>query len=186
MKLLKNPVFAVCLAIVVVISSTLINTNVKFGRKCSAVSDLFYEGVTTKGYTLASVASHLENICGYADGLVTIARNYGIDTDEVERDNELLKSSLKYSGRNMYYIRTSYGMLCTSLTALVDSLERAELSERDASGVAQYKSSITGAQSAIGESGYNEAVREFLRKYDHFPTNVLAELANVDMPETFA
>ena len=76
--------------------------------------------------------------------------------------------------------------LISSLNDLIDRLERAELSERDASGVEQYKSSVTGVQSAIGEAGYNEAVREFLRRYNHFPTNYLALLADVDLPEVFA
>ena len=186
MKVFKNPVFAVLLAIVVVIASTLINVNVKFGRKCDAVSDLFYEGVPTRGYTQSAIASDLENISAYADGLVTIARNYDIDSSAVGLANDRLKSSVQYShSSSMRDIHSNYADLCTAVSSLIDSLERAELSERDASGVSQYRSSLVGAQSAIGESGYNDAVREFLRKYDHFPTDVLAALAGLNMPETF-
>ena len=152
MKLLKSPVFAVLLAIVVVIVSMVINTNIKFGRKCDAVRDLFYEGVTTRGYTQTPIATHLSNS----------------------------------SWSDISYIHSEYNRLISSLNDLIDRLERAELSERDASGVEQYKSSVTGVQSAIGEAGYNEAVREFLRRYNHFPTNYLALLADVDLPEVFA
>ncbi|MBQ5405367.1 MAG: hypothetical protein IIU18_01880 [Oscillospiraceae bacterium] len=186
MKLLKSPVFAVLLAIVVVIVSMVINTNIKFGRKCDAVRDLFYEGVTTRGYTQTPIATHLSNLCGYADGLVTIARNYDVDGAEVESNSYYLKSSLNSSWSDISYIHSEYNRLISSLNDLIDRLERAELSERDASGVEQYKSSVTGVQSAIGEAGYNEAVREFLRRYNHFPTNYLALLADVDLPEVFA
>ena len=183
MKLLKNPVFAVFLAIVVVISSTLINTNVKLGRKCRAVSDLFYEGVTAAGYTRPSIASHLENISGFADGLAAIAHNNGVDAAEVEQDVDMLRGSV--SSGDMFLIRSNYSSLLSALTKLVDALERASLDERDASGVEQYKSSLAGAQSAIGESGYNEAVRDFLRRYDRFPSRQLGAAARVHMPETF-
>ena len=186
MKLFKNPVFAVALAVVVVIASTLINTNIKFGRKCSAVSDLFYEGVSTKGYTQTPIAAHLENIIGYADGLCTIARNYSIDTAETESASEYLRWSLQESYHDSGYVYSNYTDLNAALSSLIDSLERADLNERDASGVAQYKSSIQGAQSAIGESGYNEAVRDFLRRHRHFPTELLADLAGVEYPELFA
>lgn len=183
MKLLKNPVFAVFLAVVVVISSTLINTNVKLGRKSAAVSDLFYEGVTASGYTRPSIASHLENIGGFADGLAAIARNNGIDAGEVEQDVDMLRGSV--SSGDMFLIRSNYSSLLSAMTKLIDSLERASLDERDASGVEQYKSSLNGAQSAIAESGYNEAVRDFLRRYDRFPSRQLGAMAGVPMPETF-
>ena len=186
MKLFKNPVFAVVLAVVVVIASTLINTNIKFGRRCSAVSDMFYEGVAIKGYTQTPIATHLENIAAYADGLCTIARNYGLDTAETESVSQYLRWSLEGSYSSISYVHSNYTELNSALSALIDSLERADLSERDASGVAQYKSSIEGAQSAIGESGYNEVVRGFLRQYRHFPTELLAALAGVDYPELFA
>lgn len=186
MKLFKKPAFALFLTVIVVIASTLINTNIKFGRKCSEVSDLFYEGVTANGYTQTPIAAHLENIIGYADGLCTIARNYSMETGEVEDCNDYLKWSLQYSDTDASYIHSNYTELCSALNTLIDQLERAELSERDASGVDQYKTSISGAQSAIGESGYNDAVRSFLRRYDHFPTDMLAAMAGVEMPETFA
>lgn len=186
MKLFKKPAFALFLTVIVVIASTLINTNIKFGRKCSEVSDLFYEGVTANGYTQTPIATHLENIAGYADGLCTIARNYDIDTASVEDSSSFLKWSLQYNDTDTGYIHSNYTQLSSELATLVDRLERTELSDRDASGVEQYKTSISGAQSAIGESGYNDAVRSFLRRYDHFPTDVLAEMAGVEMPETFA
>ncbi len=186
MKLFKNPVFAAVLAIVVIIASTLINTNIKFGRKCRTVSDMFYEGVSIKGYTQTPIATHLENIIGYADGLCTIARNYSIDTADTESASEYLRWSLQGSYYDVGYVYSNYTQLNDALNTLIDRLERAELSERDTSGVAQYKSSLEGAQSAIGESGYNEVVRSFLRQNRHFPTELLADLSGVEYPELFA
>ena len=180
----KRPV-ALLLTILIVIVATLLSVHVKFGAKCQAVSDTFYDGVEANGYTQKSIASHLKNINAYADGLITIARNYDIDTEDCESSSEYLKMALNYSRDQAPYIHYEYESLLKEVNTLVDQLERASLSDRDADGVSQYLSSINGAKTAIESAGYNEHVREFIRKYDHFPTNVLAALAGVEMPLYF-
>ena len=139
-----------------------------------------------KGFKQKSIDSHLRNISAYADGLVTIARNYDIDTSETENASDWLKSTLDYSHSNVSNLYSEYQALIKAVNTMVDQLGRADLSERDASGVEQYVSSITGAQSAIESAGYNESVREFLRIYNRFPANILGRLAGVTPPEYFA
>lgn len=186
MKFLRKTPVAVVIAALLVIAATLLSVNVKLGSKARAVTDGFYDGVEYNGYTQKSIASHLKNINAYADGLITIARNYDIDTSDAEDASEWLKMALNYSHGYASYIYSEYQGLMKAVTTLEDQLGRAELSERDASGLAQYTSSITGAQSAIESAGYNESVREFLRSYDRFPADVLGRLAGVEMPEYFA
>ena len=186
MSFFKKRGIAFLLTVCVVIASTLVSVNVKLGRKCQSVSDGFYDGVEFNGYTQKCIASHLKNFTGYADGLVTIAKNYDIDTGDVEDASEWLKLALNYSHGHASYIYSEYQGLIKAVNTLEDQLARTDLEDRDASGVEQYISSITGVQSAIESAGYNESVREFMRSYDRFPTNILGTLANVDMPEYFA
>ena len=184
MKLFRNPVFAVILALVVVISSTLINTNVKFGRKCRAVSDQFYSGMGTRGVQDVSIASSLESICSDAEALCVVAEGCGTDVSSVQSEVQSLRSSMQLE--SMFLIRTAYSSLRSSLTTMLGQLAQKELSEQDAETVTRCTASIAAAQDSISASGYNETVRAFLRRYDHFPTNVLAELAGVEMPEMFS
>ncbi len=183
MKLFRNPVFAVCLAVVVVIASTLINTNVKFGRKCRAVTDQFY-GASTRGAAEVSIADALESICTEAESLSVVADSVGADAKDVRNAVSSLRSSIRNGF--FYGIRSSYDALRSGLTTLLGQLAQAKLDEQNAQTVSVCSAAIADAQSAIAASGYNDTVRAFLRRYDHFPTNVLARLAGVSMPEAFA
>ncbi len=181
---------AVALSAVLVLASTLLSVNVKFGRLARDVTDSFYTQSTavSDGGVYRSAGSHLNNLCAYADGLITIADNYGLDTEEVDWDSECLKLAQSYSDEEISYVYYCYSDLCSSLDKLIDQLHRVELSERDASGLAQYESSVNGARAAIETAGsaYNDSVRAFRRSYDRFPTDFLADLAGVEMPEYFA
>jgi len=184
MKLFKNPVFAVALAFVVVIASTLINTNVKFGRKCRDITDQFYGSTVSRSAPEVSIAEALENICTDAESLSVVADSCGVDAEEVRNDVSDLRRSIQQEF--FFGIRSSYADLRSSLTTLLGQLAQADLEAKSAETVSQCSASISDAQSAIAASGYNDTVRAFLRRYDHFPTNVLATLAGVDYPETFA
>ena len=184
MKLFKKPVFAVFLAIVVVIASTLINTNVKFGRKCRAVTDQFYGGTVSRGTPEISIAEALEVICTEAESLAVVADSCGADASAIRNDVSDLRRSIQQE--YFYGIRSSYAALRSALTTLLGQLTQADLDEQDKETVTQCTASLSDAQNAIAASGYNDTVRSFLRRYDHFPTNLLATLAGVDYPETFA
>jgi hypothetical protein len=186
MSFLKKKPIALLLTVLVVVVSTLLSVHMKLGSKCQSISDGFYDGVEFNGYKQKSLDSHLKNVAAYADGLVTIARNYELDTDDVEDASDALKLALRYSRGDASYIYFEYQELMKAVASLQDHLSRTELSERDADGVAQYTSSLIGAQSAMESAGYNESVREFLRSYDRFPSDILGRLAGVQWPEYFA
>ena len=184
MKLFKNPVFAVFLTVALVIASTLINTNVKFGRKCRAVTDQFYTGTVTRGTQDVSIASALESICGDAEALCVVAEGCGVDAVSVRDEVSSLRSSLQFE--NMFLIRSSYSDLRSSLTTMLGQLAQGKLDEQSAKTVTDCTASIASAEENISSSAYNETVRVFLRRYDHFPTSLLASLAGVEMPEVFS
>lgn len=183
MKFLKNPVVAVLLSLAIVISSTLISTNIKLGKRCDKVRDGFYEGVVYDGYEHKSIASHIKNICGAASGLVAVANNYDIDTAPLSSAVDMMKSGLSNGSVSENY--SLYYHLLSAFDNVEHQLSDVSLSERDASGVEQYALTVKGACKAIDESGYNESVREFYRKQLRFPADVLGRLAGVDIPQLF-
>lgn len=186
MKFFKRRGGAFLAAAVMVIASTLLSVNIKLGGKSQDVIDGFYDGVYYNGYTQKSLASHLRNISAYADGIITIANNYDIDTEDAKWASDDLKNSLRYSYGYAGHIYYCYDELISLVAELEDKLGRVELSERDQEGLADYSSSIDGAQSAIETCGYNESVREFLRDYMRFPAENLADLAGTQLPEYFS
>lgn len=186
MSFFKRRWVAVVIAVCAVWASMLLSTDIKFGAKCSEITDGFYDGVYHDGYTHPSIASHLRNITGYADGLATIAKRYNIDAEELLDSNSDLKLSLSYSRGDESYIHYCYEELMSAVRAVEGELEDAQLNDRDKSGFEQYVSGISGARKSIEEAGYNETVSSFLREYDHFPTNFLADMAGVEMPEYFS
>ena len=183
MNFLKKPFVAVLLSALIICGSTLLSADIKLGRECQNITDGFYEGVVYENYQHKSIASQIRNICGAADGMVTIANNYDIDTDAVRAATDEKKNALTYG--SVSYLHYLYEDLLQALKPLEDQLSRAELSDRDAEGFAQYSSTISGAQSVIENSGYNESVRAFLRDEIHFPADFFAELAGVELPELF-
>lgn len=183
MNFLKKPFVAVLLSALIICGSTLLSADIKLGRECQNITDGFYEGVVYENYQHKSIASQIRNICGAADGMVTIANNYDIDTDAIRAATDEMKSALTYG--SVSYLHYLYDELLQALKPLEDQLSRAELSDRDAEGFAQYSSTISGAQSVIENSGYNESVRAFLRDEIHFPADFFAELAGVELPELF-
>ena len=183
MNLLKKPFVAVLLSALIICGSTLLSADIKLGRECQNITDGFYEGVVYENYQHKSIASQIRNICGAADGMVTIANNYDIDTDAVRAATDEMKNALTYG--SVSYLHYLYEDLLQAVKPLEDQLSRSELSDRDAEGFAQYSSTISGAQSVIENSGYNESVRAFLRDEIHFPADFFAELAGVELPELF-
>lgn len=183
MNFLKKPFVAVLLSALIICGSTLLSADIKLGRECQNITDGFYEGVVYENYQHKSIASQIRNICGAADGMVTIANNYDIDTDAVRAATDEMKNALTYG--SVSYLHYLYEDLLQALKPLEDQLSRAELSDRDAEGFTQYSSTISGAQSVIENSGYNESVRAFLRDEIHFPADFFAELTGVELPELF-
>jgi hypothetical protein len=184
MKLFQNRFVAILLAVLVVISSTLINTNIKFGRKCKEVSNQFYGASVSRGAPEVSIAEALEVICTEAESLSVVADSCGADASDVRNDVSNLRRSIQQE--YFYGIRSSYAALRSALTTLLGQLAQADLDEQNTKTVTQCTASLSDAQTAIAASGYNDTVRSFLRRYDHFPTNLLASLSGVDMPETFS
>lgn len=183
MKLLKKPLFAVLLSGVIVLGSTLLNTNVKFGKEVRAVENGFYDGVYYDGYTHKSIYSQLDVFLGAAGGLASIAENVGLDASSVSDACNTLRLVMKQG--DIDDMGDAYADLASETNFLLGKLTAAGLEGRYSDGVDAYGSTLNGAMSVIENSGYNESVRQFCLDNDHFPMDILAALAGVELPELF-
>lgn len=185
MKALKRPSVAIILAVIIVLVSTFLSIKVKLNNEFQDVRNDFYNGVTYDGYKHPSISAQLIDICGAADGLAAIAEDYGIDCEELKDNSEYLNYSISHNYDFISSIYYSYTDVDESLTALKKQLANAELSERDAEGTAQYWKTIENAERLIGESGYNDRVRNYLSTLSPV-TEFFADVFEIWTPEFFA
>lgn len=186
MSILKKRSVALLLAVLIVLGSSAATVSAKINKKSDEVSSLFYSGVKYEGFKHKSISSQLSQITAAADGLVTIASNYGLDTDSVTSANRGMKSALSEGGNSFGAFYSLYDELLIELNKLIYGMQAAELSERDFSGLEQYSAVLKGAGSVIEQAGYNESVREYIDDMSGFPSRIFINLLNIDLPETFA
>ena len=185
MKVLKNPVFAVFFAVLLVISSSLISSGMKLDKECRKVTDGFYQGVKYDGYKHSAIYTQLKNICGAASGLVTVADNYGIDTREVSEREAELSAAVSDTHGGISSICKKYAALSEALTRLERELDGVTLSSRDEDGFELYVSTIENAGGVIDSSGYNESVHSYISGCDAWK-RMFISLTNTHLPELFA
>lgn len=185
MDFLKKRPVAILLAIVIVLGSTLLSVNVKLGKKCAAVTNGFYSGVTYDGYKHPAVSAQLENISAAALGMASLGSSYtGVDVKAVQTAQEDLNSSIQNGSVSQIYDR--YAALIAETDKLDAAMKAQKLSDRDATGLSEYESTISAAQGVIEKSGYNETVRDFLSgTYNVFPANMFAGICGVKAPQLF-
>ena len=190
MGILKQRKIAWLLAVILVIGSTLLSSHIKLDKKCSQVTDGFYNGVNYDGYLHPSIFTQLKNISSYSLGISTIAENYGIDTTELTELRGHLETNLSDSNNSKNKITElyeNYTALVPVVNQVINELNTKSLSERDASGFSEYKTNIDGAVSTINSAGYNESVTTFMsNEYRVFPTSILGKLSGVHTPDYFA
>ena len=184
MTIFRKRWFALCLCILVVILSTLINVKVKFGSLVNDVIDIFYYGTEAD----AGIYQHLKTISSEAQKLILLGEEYNVDEElinDVEDSVEWLQESIEYSRGYENYIYENYQEIQNSLLKLQTALKRASLTSDDIALLSDCNLTIDNEKAAIESSDYNTAVRSFLKKYNHFPTAQLSNAAGVSMPKLF-
>lgn len=189
MKFFQKKGVAVFLTVMIVIISTLLSFNIRFGNKCKDVIYGFYDGVySDEGELLESTASHLRKISSAADGVYTIASSYDIDENSLIRFKysiQDLNLSFRYSANDIDYIYRCYSSLVSSVRDMQNRLNSEDLSDTDRAALDEYKNNIASEVKALDSTGYNESVRSFNREYSRFPVTFLADFAGVTLPEFF-
>lgn len=187
MNFFKRPFVAVVLSAVIVLCSTLVSINVKLDSKCRDVNAIFYEGVTVSGYDYPAMAAPIKELCTLTDDIILVANNYGIDTEPLAYALDDLELAIQYSDDDVNYIGSCYSDFFKELRAVETQLHNTGLSERHTTAMADYSAQIEECSSAVAEgaAGYNEYVRDFLRSYDKFPTDMWADLTGIWFPGYF-
>jgi hypothetical protein len=184
MGLLKNKLIAVLLTALVTFSSTIYSVNHFLGAECRAVEDGFYEGVYVDGYRQPGIGTHLDSRLNAANGLMTVTSDY----PQLEKETESVRDCRErlIVADDMHAKHRVNTELQTAVKALEAALGGVSLSEQENAMFESYITDFYGAQTAIENSGYNEAVREFNRNtYYAFPAGFLAPLSGVESPELF-
>ncbi len=185
MKFLKRPAVATVMAVLIVLFSTVISADTKLQAQVDKVSAAFYDGVTYDGYKHPSIGDQLEVICGAADGIVSIVSDYGVDTEQLAEKSSNLRFSMSYKGDWFSSYYSLYKDLSDELVSIERKSRDLDFTERDASGMEQYLSTIENASRLITESGYNDYVRNYKNGMSE-TEKFFADSCDIYGPEYFA
>ncbi len=182
-RILSRPSVAVLIAVIVVIATILLQTRIRFGRICDNVNDQFYHSSQDE----SSIASELGNLADSAEILVGLAHLYGLEeSEDVMNTISSMRELLLLQSHDTSVIHDLYKTLLSETFKLESLLSRQELSDADAEVLSAAQHNAALAKAAIEASSYHETVRTFLKRYAHFPTNTLASLVGVKMPQVFS
>ena len=177
-KLFESPVFALFLAVIVVIGSTLLNTRIKFGRKCDAMCDEFYEQ--------SDIAAELRNFCAAAEQVALTAQQMELpDSAAALQEVDELRDLLYQQTDDLPSVYSLYQKLLSSTFGMEATLARAELTAAQKDSLAAAQHNAAAAKAAIDASGFNSSARSFLKRYQKFPTPALAGMVCLNMPCAF-
>lgn len=181
-KLFESPAFALLLAVFVVIATPLLSTKFRFGRKCAAISDVFY----TESGDAAPVAGELRNFCAAAERIAMTAKQNDVpDAEETLSNVDYLRNMLYLQSDNFSVMKSVYKDLLSSTFSLEAALAKMELSEAESETLASAQHDAAAAKAAIDASSFNSTVHSFLKRYQKFPTPTLAGMVGVNMPCAF-
>ena len=174
--MLKNPIVAAILCVIIVISSTVISTHVRLDSWCEEISD----GFTASG----GIADQLDVVCTAGSGIIQLAEASWIDCFDAKDLCESLRATTHLNSPHELF--TIYQMLCGKLGDLTISLRLKGLSAQDAALLESMNTELDAARSAISNSAYNNSVAFFLRKELGAFSAGFARLCGVNLPEQFA
>ena len=178
MKFFRNRVVAILLCLIVVAGATLLNTRWKFGGLCREMTNSFYAD--------EEIGRQLETLQAESLVLAALAESNGIDASALTAAASELESCLHDTSGSVSRVYEAYVRLNTALSGAEQKLLGKALSESDAEVASLTLARIHTAQTRIASSSYNDQVQDFRKRYDRFPTRLLANLAGVEMPEVFA
>ena len=174
--MLKKPIVAAILCVIVVISSTVISTHARLDPWCEDIKDGFTEA--------GGIADQLDVVCSAGSGIIKIAEAYGIGCFETQDLCESIRATTHLNSPGTLF--TLYQMFCGKLNDLTNTLRLKDLSAQDASLLETMNAELNAARSAISDNEYNSSVTFFLRKELGAFSAGFAKLCGVRLPEQFA
>lgn len=176
--MLRKPMVAAIICVIVVLLSTVVSVRTKLGPKCEDVRDSF----TAAG----GIADQLETVCDASAGLVNLAESYELADFEAFNSGDLcvaLRVAINNSEPSS--LKNLYSLLKANMSVIIAELQRADLSEKDEALLAEYSAQLEKAQAAISADPYNSSVKAFLQELGGFSRG-MARLCGVRLPEQFA
>jgi len=182
----RNPIVAVLLSVLIVLGSTAVTSSIKLNNKCEDIVDGFYYGTRLNGQLMKSVYYNLGDLLELSGEIALVADNYGIDTKALYSSSAELKKSIGYHNEDIDNIYDYYEALYNALFSVVMELSSTQLSQRHLEYMASASEQINAIKLSIENSGYNESVRSFYKKFDRFPVNIFSDIFDIEYPEYFA
>ena len=184
MKTFKNRKFAVLITVIVAIIATLFGVYKSTSRLSKDIEAMFYDGVTLskEGYVQPSIASHLKSHTDAALNMATILVKYPQLKDDADNVMRLRRELL--DAESIGNKSETFRKMSASVNSITQAALKADLSERDAAAVNQYASTITGAETAIRNSAYNQTASMRWSEQSSI-TRLIGILLPVRQPEFF-
>ena len=162
MKLLGNRQFALFLTVAIAVFATLLGLRGSLSRHARDVEAMFYDGVYLKdeGYTQQSIDSNLAVIAQTAlDCATLMGGNPGLKDESTAL---LLARNEFLAARSITEKHSSYIHMRQAFAQLSEKAGNLSLSDRESEAMAHYTSRFSGAQTAIGNSQYNQIAAAFI------------------------
>jgi len=185
MKLFKNRLFAILLAAIIVIGSTLLSVNIKLNKEFSYVSDDFYNGVLIDGKRETSIHSQLIVIGRASEDIAAVAERNGVDVTEFKDNIGYFNYDILVMDGNISYIHYLYEDLLDDIMEAGNAINSIQLSTQDEQIAVNALEQIINAKETIESSAYNERVRKYISALP-FPMEILADITGAYLPEYFA
>ena len=178
MKFFQKRWVAWTLCILVIFTSTLLNTRWKLGAKCENLAGTFYGE--------DGIAQSLSLLGEDGLSLAKLAEANGIDAGALHVAAEAVLNQLGSDSVSATEIYKSYSSLSDELERVEQKLLGTGLNTGDAAAVSACLERIHTANARIAASDYNAQVQRFRDRYNNGFTRMLANLAGVKLPSTFA
>ena len=183
MNILKNPVIAVFLCLLIVFTSTVVSINVKLVNKCEEITESFY---VSKNSAKSSIYGDIVNMYELAEEITVVANNYGVDTRKLSSNISALKSELNFNNPEIENIYEAYSAFYDELWSVELKLSEIQLSQRHIEYMNTASKQVYSLKLSIDNADYNNSVRTFYKRFDRFPVTLFADIFDIDYPQYFA
>jgi len=186
MKFFRQPLVALLLAAAMIGGGTVFSVRQHMDRECDAVTAAFYDGTVKDGISQKSIAACLQECNRIAGEICHLAEDHSLNTDDLSFAREDMELAFMYSPDAISYMHYCYEQLLEQIDASAAAIKAAGISAEERQLLEDCLRQLDVLQQEMDASAYNDQVRSYLWEQDRFPTNILAEVSGVSMPEFFA
>ena len=179
MKLFRNRIVVVLLAVVLVVCSVVFSAARGMKKSLRELEDSFF---TTQN---KGPMYYVDQIISAAASAATVADHYDSLDAQAVRDarSSMVKAE---NARDISDLYDAAEALSDAVSALRTAAAGVDLTAQDKSAFSDAVNTIAGARRELDECGYNERALALIEEnYRSFPGSLLSGLLNIDEPELF-